>query len=63
MRKPETREKFKAALAAIIQFYGRRDIRMVAEVLDEEATTAKGTVDQRELNRIKEQTTQTGEIS
>jgi hypothetical protein len=51
MRKPENRDKFKVALAAIIQFYGRRDVRMVAEVLSEEAEKAKALAEQRERNR------------
>jgi len=55
VRKPENREKFKTALEAIIKFYGRRDIRMVAEVLDEETRVLKAKVTdlavQREMNR------------
>ena len=54
MRKPENREKFKVALEAIIKFYGRRDIRMVADVLNEEAAKAKELAEQRELKKQQE---------
>jgi len=55
MRKPENRDKFKVALATIIQFYGRRDVRMVAEVLSEEAAKARTAAEQRERNRIRKE--------
>ena len=54
MRKPENREKFKVALETIIKFYGRRDIRMVADVLNEEAAKAKELAEQRELKKQQE---------
>ena len=41
MRKPENREKFKTAIKDMIEFYGKRDKEMVAEVLSEEAERIK----------------------
>ena len=41
MRKPENKEKFEAAIEAMITFYGKRDKKMVAEVLSQEAEKAR----------------------
>ena len=54
MRKPENREKFKAAIEAIIAFYGKRDTQMVAEVLDQEAEKAKELEKRRELKKMRQ---------
>lgn len=53
MRKPENREKFKAGIAALAQFYGARDAGMVCEVLEEEAKKAKELEARRELRRMR----------
>ena len=52
MRKPENREKFKAAIEAIIAFYGKRDTQMVAEVLSEETEKARALAVERS-NKVK----------
>jgi hypothetical protein len=52
MRKPDNREKFKAALAALIAFYGRRDMGMVAEVLREKAQALAATRSPEEAGKM-----------
>lgn len=51
MRKPENRDKMRVALDAIVAFYGKRDGKMVAELLEEEARKAKELELRRELKR------------
>ncbi len=41
MRKPENREKFAAAIDAMVTFYGKKDKRMVADVLSRKAAAAR----------------------
>jgi hypothetical protein len=51
VRKPENREKFRKIIATMSEFYGKRDARMVVEVLEEEAARAKELEARRELRR------------
>ena len=53
MRKPENREKFRKVIATMTEFYGKRDARMVVEVLEEEVTKAKELEARRELKRMR----------
>ena len=53
MRKPENREKFKKIIAAMTEFYGKRDAKMVVEVLEEEVAKAKELEARRELKRMR----------
>jgi hypothetical protein len=41
MRKPENREKFEAAIDAMVTFYGKKDKQMVADVLSKKAQEAR----------------------
>lgn len=56
MRKPENREKFKKIIATMTEFYGKRDAKMVVEVLEEETVKAKELEARRELKRIRMKT-------
>jgi len=53
MRKPENREKFKKIIATMTEFYGKRDAKMVVEVLEEETAKAKELKARRELKRMR----------
>ena len=53
MRKPENREKFKKIIATMTEFYGKRDAKMVVEVLEEETAKAKELKTRRELKRMR----------
>ena len=41
MRKPENKEKFAAAIDAMVTFYGKKDKKMVADVLSQKAEAAR----------------------
>ncbi|MFA7333505.1 MAG: hypothetical protein WC130_04335 [Kiritimatiellia bacterium] len=53
MRKPENRDKFKKIIATMTEFYGKRDAKMVVEVLEEEVVKAKELEARRELKRMR----------
>jgi uncharacterized membrane-anchored protein YjiN (DUF445 family) len=53
VRKPENREKFKKIISTMTEFYGKRDAKMVVEVLEEETAKAKELEVRRELKRMR----------